>query len=166
MTDVVGAYHRAMADVAALEQVGEAGTESEGLAIESVTVTADDGTEPMLWSPMQRAHVTIVLRAESDTREGVVGWRIVKDGAGMVARWVAQDGPFVPALKADETVTLSFDMTLAFAGGGYLLDLAIGPADYRTFMLSENNVYRFGIADRPGGQGITDIDPTFRVAPG
>ena len=162
VTDVVGAYHRAMAEVD-LEQVGEAGTDTDGYVIESVTVRDENGDEPMLWRPMQRARVEVRVRATVDTPEAVAGWRFVKDGAGMVARYAAQDGPYVPPLRAGETATLALDCTLAFAGGGYLLDLAVGPPDYRSFLLSENNLYRFGIADRKGGDGIADVDPSFEV---
>jgi ABC-type polysaccharide/polyol phosphate transport system ATPase subunit len=162
VTDVVGAYHRAMADVD-LEQVGESGREARGLDIDVVTVTDESGTEPMLWRPGQRARVTVRVRALEDTPEAVVGWRFVKDGAGMVGRYVAQDGPFVPALREGESADLVLDVTLAFAGGGYLLDVAVGPPDMRSFLLERNAIVRFGIGDRPGGQGIVDVDPSFSV---
>ena len=163
VTDVVGAYHRAMAEVD-LEQVGESGLETHAMEVESVTAVDETGAEPMLWKPGQRARVTVRVRANEDTPEAVVGWRFVKDGAGMVGRWVAADGPFVPALKAGESVDMVFECTLAFAGGGYLLDVAVGPPDYRTFLLEANAVVRFGIGDRPGGQGIVDVDPAFTVS--
>jgi len=163
VTDVVGAYHRAMAGVD-LDQVGESGLDTHALEVESVTAVDESGTEPMLWSPGQRARVTLRVRALSDTPEAVVGWRFVKDGAGMVGRWVASDGPYVPALRAGESADLVFECTLAFAGGGYLLDVAIGPPDYKSFLLEANALVRFGIGDRPGGQGIVDVDPAFTVS--
>ena len=163
VTDVVGAYHRAMAEVD-LEQVGESGLESNALEIESVTVTDESGTEPMLWKPGQRARVEVVVRANEDTPQAVVGWRFVKDGAGMVARWVGADGPYVPPLAAGEKATLVLECTLSFAGGGYLLDVAAGPPDYKSFLLEANAIVRFGIGDRPGGQGIVDVDPAFDVS--
>jgi ABC-type polysaccharide/polyol phosphate transport system ATPase subunit len=162
VTDVVGAYHRAMAEVD-LEQVGEAGLEAPALEIEQVTVVDETGSEPMLWRPGQRATVTVRVRATQDTPEAVVGWRFVKDGAGMVGRYVAADGPFVPPLAAGESADLVLDATLSFAGGGYLLDVAVGPPDYKSFLLEANAVVRFGIGDRPGGQGIVDVDPSFEV---
>jgi ABC-type polysaccharide/polyol phosphate transport system ATPase subunit len=160
--EVVGAYHKTMSGVA-LEKVGEAGLERNRLVVDSVTVTAEDGEEPVLWEPMQRAHLVVRVKALTDTPPAACGWRFVKDGAGMVARWIGREGPFVPALKAGETAELVLDVTLAFAGGGYLVDLAVATTDYKDFMLSENSIYRFGVADRPGGEGIVDVEPSFEI---
>ncbi|HEX8004639.1 MAG TPA: polysaccharide ABC transporter ATP-binding protein [Mycobacteriales bacterium] len=161
-TDVVGAYHKTMSGIA-LEKVGEAGLDSSTLVVDSVTVTGEDGAEPMLWRPMQRVHLAVTIKAVADTPASAAGWRFVKEGAGMVARWIARDGPFLPALKAGETCELALDVTLAFAGGGYLVDLAIATTDYKTFLLTENSIYRFGVADRDGGEGIVDVDPAFEI---
>ena len=161
VTDVVGAYHQSLGQSIAVGGVDPSGH----LALDDIKVEDVTGSEPSLWSPGDRATITLHLRALGDTPEGVVGLRFVKDGAGMVARWVAEDGPFVPAMRAGDTTEVTTTVSLNFAEGGYLLDVAIGPRDLSELTLSADGVYRFGVANRPGGTGIVDLSPQMVVRP-
>jgi ABC-type polysaccharide/polyol phosphate transport system ATPase subunit len=161
VTDVVGAYHQSLGQEIELGDVDPSGR----LALDSIQVTDESGEEPPLWRPGDRATITLHLRAVHDTDEGLVGYRFVKDGAGMVARWIAEEGPFVPPMREGETTEVTTTVSLNFAEGGYLLDVAIGPRDHSELNLSADGVYRFGVANRPGGTGIVDVSPAMAVRP-
>jgi ABC-type polysaccharide/polyol phosphate transport system ATPase subunit len=164
--EVIGAYHQTMHEGLQLAQVGEDGTDGHLLEIESLTVTDEDGRTPSLWSPGQRAFVRMRLRAVADClSESSLGVRMVKEGEGMVGKYAADHGPYLPAMKEGDAVDVTVAVSLNFAGGGYLLDVAIAHLDYRTFLLRANGVCRFGIGSRPGGAGIVDIDPAVTVEP-
>ena len=163
--DVIGAYHQTMHEGLQLAQVGEDGTDGGALEIESLTVTDEDGRVPSLWSPGQRAFVRMRLRALADCGESALGVRIVKEGEGMVGKYAADHGPYLPEVKEGDAVDVTIALSLSLAGGGYLLDVAIAYPDYRTFLLRANGVCRFGIGDRPGGTGIVDFDPCLTIEP-
>ncbi|MCA1822695.1 MAG: ABC transporter ATP-binding protein [Mycobacteriales bacterium] len=163
VSDVVGAYHQSLGESASAQAVADEAGASGSLVLDRVEVRDEHGREPLLWAPGKRAEVKLRVRAVRDSPKGRVGFRFIKDGAGMVGRWAPEQGPDVPALRAGQSAELKLHMQLNFAEGGYLLDVAIGPHDLRGLMLSENGIYRFGIGNRPGGTGIVDVSPELAV---
>jgi hypothetical protein len=161
--DVIGAYHALLASAPSNGQVGEDQPPSGELTIDSLTITDHDGAEQLLWQPGERVHVRMRLTATAPTPPGVVGYRIVRDGAGMVARYQAEDGPMIPALAAGESVDVCADLQLNLAEGGYLLDVAVAREDWSAIMVSQTSAARIGIGLRKGGAGIVDLDPRLVV---
>jgi hypothetical protein len=161
--ETIGAYHALLAASPSTGQIGEDIPPTGELVIEELELTALDGAEQLLWSPGERVHVRMRLRAAADTPPGIVGYRLMRDGAGMVARWQAEDGPMIPALTAGESVDVLADLQLNLAEGGYLLDIAVAREDWTSLMVSEVGVARIGVGLRKGGAGIVDLDPRLVV---
>jgi ABC-type polysaccharide/polyol phosphate transport system ATPase subunit len=161
--DVVGAYHDLLATAPRVGPLGEDAPPSGELRFGDVRVLDEDGNEPMLFRPGQRARLEIDLTATTDTPEGLVGIRIVKEGTGLVAGWRADDGPYVPPLRAGEQVTLVFGLDLNLAEGGYSVEAAIARRDWSALMEHRHRVAHLGIASRPGTAGVTDVAPSLTI---
>jgi ABC-type polysaccharide/polyol phosphate transport system ATPase subunit len=163
---VVGAYH------ALLGTAAESGLPSDDVApvgeleLVSLSVTNTDGDEPLLWQPGQRVRLALRLRATKDIGQGLVGIRLSREGAGLVAAWMALEGPYTPALAAGETTDFNVEFDLNVAEGAYHLDLAVGRRDMTAMQYSQQRLYRFGVANRAGGSGLVDIAPALDVGSG
>jgi len=158
VSDVVGAYHLSLNSV----EARAANTDGDVPELELVDVRAvgADGDAPMLWEPGARVRVTLTLRAVTDVGEGGIGFRLNKDGVGMIARWVAGgDAAVIPPLRAGQQAEVELEMSLNVGEGGYTLDVATGPPDMRHFTLVANGVLRFGVDARAGAIGAVDVAP-------
>ena len=165
--DVVGAYHGllASAEDAGETQVGDDAPPTNELTLDAIEVVDDTGTDPQLWQPGQRAQIRLHLTATSDIDGGLVGFRLQKEGAGLVAGWHESDEPSVPALAAGESVTVLCELDLNVTEGGYLLDVAVARPDWSAMQVACNSAHRFGVAGRRGAAGIVDLAPSVRVSP-
>ncbi|HET7530032.1 MAG TPA: ABC transporter ATP-binding protein [Mycobacteriales bacterium] len=161
--EVVGAYHALLGSGADETVASDDAAPTGELVIEELAVTGADGAEPALWHAGDRVRVTLVVRAARDVPEGLVGMRLSREGAGMVAGWMATDGPFVPALHAGETARIVVDFALNVAEGGYQLELGVARRDWTAIQCKRERAYRFGVANRPGGSGVADLAPVLTV---
>jgi ABC-type polysaccharide/polyol phosphate transport system ATPase subunit len=161
--DTIGAYHALLASEPAGQAVGEDQPPSGELVIDELDVTDLAGRPVALWAPGDRARVRMRLRATAATPPGVIGYRIIRDGAGMVARYQAEDGPMIPALAAGESVEVVAELALHLAEGGYLLDVAVAREDWTAIMVAQTSAARLGVGLRKGGAGIVDLDPVVAI---
>jgi ABC-type polysaccharide/polyol phosphate transport system ATPase subunit len=161
---VVGAYHALLAaDGAQTEMRSDEMAPTGEVELTALTVTGGDGTEPALWRPGDRVRVTMDVTANADVPESIVGFRMSREGAGVVAGWMANDGPFCPAMRAGERRRIILEFALHVAEGGYHLDLAFARRDWRALLCARDRVHRFGVAPRPGATGLADVDPSITV---
>lgn len=161
--DVVGDYHALLGSGADTSVASDDAAPTGELLIEQLTVTAADGTEPSLWHPGDAVQLTLDVRAAKDVPEGLVGMRLSREGAGMVAGWMATDGPFVPALRSGQTARVVVDFALNVAEGGYQLEVGVARRDWTAIQCKRERAYRFGVANRPGGSGVADLSPSLSV---
>jgi ABC-type polysaccharide/polyol phosphate transport system ATPase subunit len=160
--DVVGAYHQVLAQGAPSGSIGDDAGDTGELKIVSFSVT--DGTaEPLLWHAGQQAEISLVVEATKDTPKALFGMRLSKEGAGLVAGWRADDGPYVPALKAGERAEVRATIRLNVGEGRYHLDVAAAPLDWSRIMLSRNSAAQLGVAARDGANGLVDIAPQLSM---
>jgi ABC-type polysaccharide/polyol phosphate transport system ATPase subunit len=160
---VIGAYHALLGSAAEEGLASDDAAPTGELVIEELTVTGAGGTEPALWHPGDPARVTLLVRAARDVPEGLVGMRLSREGAGMVAGWMATDGPFVPALRAGGTARVAVDFALNVAEGAYQLEIGVARRDWTAIQCKRERAYRFGVANRPGGSGVADLSPVLSV---
>ena len=163
VSDIVGEYHDLLATGSAEGRIGEDVPPTTELVIDDLTVSTPEGPAPPLWWPGDTAIVELTLRATAPTPEGIVGFRVMKEGAGMVANWRVEDGPFVPALATGDVVTARLGIQLNLAEGGYTMDVAVARRDWTALMANRNDAARFGIGVRKGAAGIADLAPRLDV---
>ena len=162
--EVIGAYHALLAtEVESSDGVGDDAPPTNELRIDRLDVLDDDGSTPNLWQPGQRVRVRMTVTAEADITESVVGFRVIKEGAGLVAGWHESGTAAVPALAAGSTVVVECAFSLNLTTGGYLLDVAIARPDFSAILAARNGAHRFGIGARPGAAGMADLDPSVRI---
>jgi ABC-type polysaccharide/polyol phosphate transport system ATPase subunit len=160
--DVVGAYHTALAaDTGRYDEAGMAA--ADAYDVEAVTVAGPAGNEPSLWQPRDHAAVTLRLRATRDVGGSIVGVRLSREGAGLVAAWHEDAGTgTIPALTAGQQVDVELGLDLNVAPGAYLLEIAIGSPDFREMHAHLMEACRFAVGGRRG-PGIVDVNPTVRL---
>lgn len=160
--EVVAAYHSMLADLVADGLGEDAGTSGE-LAVEELALTRPDGPAPGLWTVGDTARMTLRLRAGRDLAGGgLVGFRVAKEGAGVVARWHATDDG-LPPMHEGEVVEVSLDIDLNVGEGRYTLECAVARGDWSVVMVNHRPV-PFAVAPRPGGSGLVDVAPRLRIA--
>ena len=163
VSDIVGEYHDLLATGPAEGRIGEDVPPTNELVIDDLRVLTPEGPAPTLWMPGDQVVVELHLRATSTTPEGIVGFRVMKEGAGMVANWRVEDGPFLPAMDEGDTVVARLGIQLNLAEGAYVLDVAVARKDWTALMASRNGAARFGIGVRKGGAGIADLAPRLEI---
>jgi ABC-type polysaccharide/polyol phosphate transport system ATPase subunit len=164
VADVVGAYHALLATEGGPgDGAGDDAPPTNELRLDRLEVVDDEGAEVLLWHPGQRVTVRMHLTATAPVAGGLVGFRLQKEGAGLVAGWHETDVPSVPPLDAGESVVVSCAFDLNVTEGGYLLDLAIARPDWSAMQVARNGAHRFGVAARRGSAGIADLAPTVDV---
>ncbi len=144
-------------------QIGDDAGATGELALRSVRVLDEDGGEVPLWEPGQACVIEVTVEAVKDVAEGIIGFRVVKEGAGMVAAWRHDDGPYVPAMRAGERAVVRSRVRMNLTQGGYTLDVAVVPREWDRLMLTQHAAAHFGVADRPGSAGIADLTPSLEV---
>jgi ABC-type polysaccharide/polyol phosphate transport system ATPase subunit len=165
-SEVVGRYHAMLAQGEGAGQVGDDAGATGELALRSFRVVDPDGDEVPLWQPGQACVLEVVVQAVRDVEEGIIGFRVHKEGAGMVAAWRHDDGPYVPALKAGQTAVVRSSVRLNLTQGGYVVDVAVAPRQWDRLVLTQHSAGHFGMAARPGSAGIADLTPTLQVDAG
>ena len=161
---VVGAYHALLAAAGRPTNVESDDAAASGeVELLHTQVTGPSGEEPVLWHPGDVASLTVTFRAVRDIPEAIVGIRLSREGAGLIGGWASTDGPYLPPMSAGEERSVQIDFTLGVAEGAYLLDFGIAHRDWKSVMVSRDRIYRFGVAARPGGSGIVDLDPHVRI---
>jgi ABC-type polysaccharide/polyol phosphate transport system ATPase subunit len=162
--ETIGAYHALLADDSTVSSIGEETPPTGELRAESIEVRTPHGPAPALWDPGQRAVVAVRLVATAPVSDAIVGVRLAKEGAGVIAAWHAQDGTRLPALAAGEVVDIELEMSLNFVDGAYLLEVAAASSDWRRLLFADRRAYRFALSPRRHGDGLVDIDPALRVS--
>jgi ABC-type polysaccharide/polyol phosphate transport system ATPase subunit len=158
--DVVGAYHGLLAGLVADELGEDAGTTGE-LVLEADLVSPD-GPAPTLWQPGQAARLALRLTAPQQVATGALpGFRIAKEGAGVVARWHATQG--LPGLAAGENLAVDLDVDLNLCEGRYTVEVAVARADWSAVMAQTKVPLSFAVGPRPGASGLADVSPRLEV---
>ena len=103
------------------------------------------------------------VQAVTDVEEGIVGFRVNKEGAGMIAAWRHDDGPYVPAMAAGSSAVVRATAHLNLTQGGYSVDVAVVPRSWDRILLTHHGVAHFGVAARPGSAGVADLTPSLQV---
>ena len=163
---VVGRYHEMLAQGEGAGQIGDDAGSTGELALQSFRLLDEHGGAPDLWQPGQRCVFEVTVEAVRDVEPGIIGFRVNKDGAGMVAAWRHDDGPHVPAMRAGERAVLRAGTHLNLTSGGYSVDVAVVPRSWDRLMLTAHGVASFGMAARPGSAGTADLVPTLDVERG
>ena len=162
--DVVGAYHSLLAGLVAEELGEDAGTSGE-LSVESLKLTTPDGVERPLWSAGEPARISMRVTAMADVPAGgLAGFRIAKEGAGVVARWHATDAG-LPAVRTGESLDIALDLDLNLGEGRYTVEIAVARADWGAVMVQSHRPVPFAVAGRPGAAGLADVSPRLTFGP-
>ena len=164
VAEVVGRYHTMLAQGASAGQVGDDAGATGEIVLQSFRVVDEAGEEPPLWEPGQRCTFELVVEAASDVEEAMIGFRVHKEGAGMVAGWRHEDGPFIGPLRAGERAVVRADVHLNLTQGGYSVDVAMAPRNWDRILMTQHAVAHIGMAARPGSVGVVDLVPTLDVA--
>lgn len=163
-SDVVGAYHALLGAAVDSGVLSDEAAPTGEMLLEDLRVTDASGGEPVLWHPGDQVKVSMQISAVRDLPEGILGIRLSREGAGVVAGWMANDGPYTPAMAAGQSARIEMDFELNVAEGGYHLDVAIARKDWTALMCAKDRIHRFGIANRPGGSGIVDLAPRMTIS--
>jgi ABC-type polysaccharide/polyol phosphate transport system ATPase subunit len=159
--DVVGRYHDMLAAGSGEAQTGDDVPPSGELVIEEVRLVARDGATPSLFEPGQQASLEVRVRAVEEAPKGILGFRVLKDGVGVVAHWRG-DHDVLPPLSRGEVRLLRVDLDVNLAEGGYVMAVAIARHDWTTLLAHLPDALRFGVGTRPGAGGIADLSPRPR----
>jgi ABC-type polysaccharide/polyol phosphate transport system ATPase subunit len=156
--DVVAGYHELLAVGVDARQVGEdAGATGDVVVLGSRAL--DSAGEPqLLWDPGDLVRIELTLQARCDVPESVVGLRVHKEGAGLIATYLGFEAARIPAMRAGEQRTIEVQLNLNVAEGTYPVDVAIGTPDV-TVVYVDQEVARLAVAARPGGGGLVDVAP-------
>jgi hypothetical protein len=165
-SDVIGAYHLALADsgstVPGSEAVGSAA--GEVLAMLACQMVDLEGVSCQTWEPGTDVVVRVRLRALRDTPQSLFGFQVHSEAAGAMMRWNNEQDTHLPSLVAGEEIDVELGLTLALGSGGYGLDLAVVSADWRSVLLNRPQVLQFAVAHRPGARGLVDLLPRLSFA--
>ena len=163
-SEVVDAYHGILASGASAdpELYEEAGATGE-MKLSSLSIEGTDTAARVLRDPGERITLRLELEAEADVPESLFGFRIEREGAGVVAHWSAGEKDLLPAMSAGERLRLDLGLSLNLSEGGYWFTFGVVSRDWRRLLLAERNAIRLGVAPREGGGGIADVDPELTV---
>lgn len=160
--EVVGAYHALLAGLVADELGEDAGASGE-LVMTELCLTAADGSQPPMWEPGAAARLGARLTAASAVPAGgLVGFRIAKEGAGVVSRWHATDGG-LPAMEPGEELQVALDLDLNLGEGRYTVEVAVARGDWSVVMAHSPRPLPFAVSPRAGASGLADVAPRLEV---
>jgi ABC-2 type transport system ATP-binding protein len=153
--DVVGAYH---AQLQGSADSPETMASSDALHVE-VQLHRPDGDAPLLWAPLDAVVVELTITARRDAGPAIVGFRLNRQGSGMIAAW-HQEGhdEAVPAMKEGEVRRVALQLDLNVVPGSYDLEVALGAPD---FTISYAHIYEAAqlAVGGPRAAGIVDVNP-------
>ena len=155
--EVVGEYHtRLQADTTRDE---DGISTSDALRVE-VTVRAPEGDAPTLWHPRDKVLVVLTVTARRDAGPAIVGFRLNREGSGLVAAWhqATTDMPAVPALREGETATAELALDLNVVPGTYDLEVALGSPDFGTSYAHVYEAAHLPVGGRRAA-GVVDLNP-------
>lgn len=163
--EVVDAYHALLAtDPLATEGVEEESASGGELKLNSIRVRSADGAQDRaLHDPGQRVIVEIEVEATQETPDSLLGFRLEREGGGVVAHWTVGESDYLPALSTGDVVRAELSLSLNLAEGGYWMTLGVSTTDWKRLLLAERNVLRLGVAPRHGAGGIVDLAPSLSV---
>jgi ABC-type polysaccharide/polyol phosphate transport system ATPase subunit len=166
VTEVVGAYHRLLGDIVATQLGEDAGTTGD-LVMEGFSMHDDLGAEPALWNAGQRATFELRLRATRPVADGaIVGVRINKHGAGIVAQWNQPEGDGrLPAMQPGDERVVRLEVDLNFGDGQYGAEIAVSRHDWSAILCSNGLPYTFGVAPHPGNRALVHLNPQLKHTP-
>lgn len=161
--EVVGQYHARLQEDS--ERLDDSGIAASDALLVHVDVRSPDGDAPSLWYPRDRAVIGLSITARRDAGPALVGFRLNKEGSGLVAAWHQQPGDAVavPALRAGETCSTSVELDLNVVPGSYDLEVALGSPDFKVSYAHLYGAARFAVGG-PRAAGLVDLNP--RVVPG
>jgi ABC-type polysaccharide/polyol phosphate transport system ATPase subunit len=156
--EVVGEYHaRLQADS---ERLDDAGIATSDALLVQVAVRSPDGDAPSLWHPRDRAVVGLTVTARRDAGPAIVGFRLNREGSGLVAAWHQQpsDVAAVPALATGETHSVELELDLNVVPGSYDLEVALGSPDFTVSYAHLYEAAHFAVGG-PRAAGLVDLNP-------
>jgi ABC-type polysaccharide/polyol phosphate transport system ATPase subunit len=161
--DVVGAYHaRLQSDPDRLEDKGIA--TSDALQLD-ISVTAPDGDAPSLWEPRDKAVVRVTARALRDAGPAIIGFRLNREGSGLVAAWhQGAADQALPAMKEGDVRTVLLELDLNVVPGNYDLEIALATNDFKVSYAHVYDAAQFAVGG-PKSAGLVDLNPTVVEVP-
>jgi len=164
--EVVGAYHaRLQADVERFEDRGIASSDALDVTVDVRSESGEDA--PLLWESNQRARVLINVHARREAGPAVVGFRVRKEGTGLVSAWhQTADEIALPALAQGEHAQVTLELDLNVVAGSYTLELALGSPDMRVSYADVHDVATFAVAGSRRASGVADLRPVVIPAEG
>ncbi len=153
--DVVGAYHaRLQQDPDRPEGVGY----SDALQVD-VAVRRPDGETPLLWSPLDPVVVELTVTAKQDAGPSLVGFRLNREGSGLVAAWHQEpESQALAAMKKGDVRKVELRIDLNVVPGSYDLEIALAAPDFTTTYAHVFEAAHLAV----GGSratGIVDLNP-------
>jgi ABC-type polysaccharide/polyol phosphate transport system ATPase subunit len=157
--EVIGAYHARLAQDA--ERLADRGISTDDALQVSVEVRSADGDAPSLWHPRDRAVVTVRVQARRAIDGALVGFRLNREGSGLVAAWHQDPGQkALPALAEGEAVEFDLLLDLNVVSGSYDLELALASPDMKVSYTHLYDAARFAVGG-PRAAGVVDVNPTI-----
>lgn len=161
--EVVGAYHARLQDDP--DRLDDTGVSTSDALHVAVDVESEHGDAPSLWDPRDRAIVCLRVTARRDAGPAIVGFRLNRDGLGLVAAWHQQPGEqAIPRMKEGEVREVRLALDLNVVTGSYDLEVALGSSDMTTSYAHLYNAYRFAVGG-PKTPGVVDLNPTLLPSP-
>lgn len=157
--DVVGEYHsRLQADAERLDDLGIA--TSDALAVR-VDLRTPHGDAPSLWHPRDRVVVAVTVTARQASGPALLGFRLNREGSGMIAAWHQQPGDevAVPALKEGQSHEVVLELDLNVVPGSYDLEVALGSPDFKVSYAHVYDAAHLAVGG-PRAAGLVDLNPT------
>jgi ABC-type polysaccharide/polyol phosphate transport system ATPase subunit len=160
VNEVVGAYHRLLGDLVATGLGDDAGTTGQ-LEMVHLAMSDADGLEHPMCNPGDRATFSLRLKANDNVTEGaIVGVRLNKEGAGMVAHWNASaTGPLLPAMSPGDERIVRLDVDLNLGEGRYNAEIAVARHDWSAILCANTAPLTFGVATHAGSKGLVHLRP-------
>ena len=165
-SEVIGAYHLALADSGSTVPGSDAseGASGEALVIVACEMVDLEGLKSQVWEPGTEVVVRTRFKALRDTPQSLFGFQVHSEAAGAMMRWNNEQDTHLPSLVAGEELDVELGLTLALGSGGYGMDLAVVTADWESVLLNRPQYLQFAVAHRPGARGLVDLLPRLSIA--
>ncbi|MCW2542746.1 MAG: transporter ATP-binding protein [Frankiales bacterium] len=159
--DVVGAYHARLQDN---PDRPEGVAASDALQVD-VLVRRPDGDAPLLWAPLDPVVVELTVTARRDAGPAIVGFRLNREGTGLVSAW-HQDphDQALPAMKEGEVRKVALQLDLNVVPGSYDLEVALAAPDFTISYAHLHDAAHLAVGG-PRAAGIVDVNPRLLPPP-
>lgn len=168
-SEVIGAYHLALSDVASAPAGHEgslAARPGEKLVLLAADLVDAQGERRETWPAGSRVVLRATVQAVEDVPAFNVGYQVSSELSGSLTRWnTAQEPVPLPPLRAGETRELEIELVLGLGQGGYGIDFAVATTDWTSVLLNRPFLLQFAVSHRPGSTGVVDLQPrlTYRT---